>query len=75
MNALQIEEYLDSVGNIGSLERLKAIASLDLGKRSEAAQRVVNKRYQRLYYKSIGLSDEHARLLTSKDFDKKSEAN
>ena len=39
-----IEAYLNSIGKIGSSERLKAISMMNLGERSEAAKRVLVKR-------------------------------
>ena len=42
-----LNDYINSAGQIGSNERLQAIANLDLGKRSEAAKRVLERRNQR----------------------------
>jgi len=44
---INISEILYKKGDIGSLQRIKAIASMDLGKRSEAAKRVLKKRLDR----------------------------
>ena len=41
-----LNDYINSAGQIGSNERLQAIADLDLGKRSEAAKRVLERRNQ-----------------------------
>jgi len=35
---VDVDAHLDSIGKIGSIVRLKEIARLDLGKRSEAAK-------------------------------------
>lgn len=43
-----LAEQLDEIGPMGSLVRLKAIAGMDLGERSEAAKRVVKKREARI---------------------------
>lgn len=43
---MSLEKRLASL-EIGSIERLKVIASLNLGVRSEAAKRVIKKRYDR----------------------------
>lgn len=42
-----LEKYFNSVGEKGSIDRLQAIADANLGERSEAAQRAVNKRIER----------------------------
>lgn len=63
-----IEKYLDTIGTFGSIERLEAIASLDLGKRSEAAQRVCEKRYRRRELMESGLSFENAVLIVNKEY-------
>lgn len=39
-----LEKYFNSIGEKGSIERLEAIACAGLGERSEAAQRVIQKR-------------------------------
>ena len=43
-----IRAYLDKIGEPGSSNRLKEIARLDLGDRSEAARRVLVKRSLRV---------------------------
>lgn len=58
-----VEEYLNSVGEKGSEERLKAISDLNLGERSEAAKRVLEKRRMRREYVSKGLTMEQSRFL------------
>lgn len=63
-----IERYLDTIGPLGSIERLEAIASLDLGKRSEAAQRVCEKRYRRQELMEMGLSFENAVLIVNTEY-------
>lgn len=44
---MTIEEKLNKIGQKGSIKRLKAIAKMKLGERSEAAKRVITKRYCR----------------------------
>ena len=44
-----LSSYLDSIGNAGSIERLQAIASLNLGLRSDAAKRVIERRSIKLF--------------------------
>lgn len=60
-----IETYLDSIGPVGSTKRLEAIASLDLGERSEAAKRVLKRRAYRLELMSKGLTREEANTIVS----------
>jgi hypothetical protein len=43
-----IEKHLNKFGEPGSLSRLQEIAKLNLGKRSEAAKRVIAKRTARM---------------------------
>ena len=43
-----LNEYLNSIGEPGSRKRLEAIASMNLGERSEAAKRVLIKRDNRI---------------------------
>lgn len=42
-----LNQYLDSIGEKGSRKRLEAISQLNLGNRSEAAHRVLQKRDRR----------------------------
>lgn len=65
-----IEQYLDSVGEIGSMERLKAISVLGLGERSEAAKRVIDRREIRKYYMQRGLTFEQANIIVKSEYDK-----
>ena len=65
MNHSKIKEYLDSVGEISSMSRLKAIASLGLGERSKAARRVIYKRLRRLELMHAGATPEIARLIVN----------
>lgn len=39
-----IDKYLDTIGPVGSMSRLKAIAKLNLGIRSETAKKVIKNR-------------------------------
>lgn len=50
-----IENYLNSIGEKGSTERLKVIASMNLGHRSEAAKRICKKRERRKKLMDKGL--------------------
>lgn len=43
-----IDKHLDSIGPVGSIERLREIVRLDLGKRSEAAKRAIAARLKRM---------------------------
>lgn len=63
----ETEKYLDSVGRKGSDERLRAIASTDLGERSEAAKRVNDKRYRRLELIRNGFDAETAKLIVARE--------
>lgn len=62
-----IPNYLDSVGKMGSNERLQAIANLDLGKRSEAAKRALERRFLRKDLMNKGISFEDAVLIVNKN--------
>lgn len=61
-----LEKYLDTIGEKGYLKRLEVIASMDLGKRSEAAKRAVNKRYAIKELMQKGLSFEDSLLIVNK---------
>ena len=63
-----IEKYLDSIGEKGSIQRLEVIASMDLGKRSDAARRVCEKRYRRKELMGIGLSYENAVVVVNNEY-------
>lgn len=62
-----LEKYLDTIGEKGSIQRLEVIASMDLGRRSEAAKRVYEKRHRRKELISMGLAYEHAVLIVNKE--------
>lgn len=64
-----LEKYLDSIGEKGSIQRLEVIASMDLGKRSDAARRVCEKRYRRKELMDMGLSYENAVLIVKKELE------
>ncbi len=64
----QVEKYLDTLGEKGSLPRLEAIASMDLGKRSDAARVVCEKRYRRRELMSKGLSYENSVLIVNEEY-------
>ena len=63
-----LEKYLDSIGEKSSIQRLKVIASMDLGKRSDAARRVWEKRYRRKELMDMGLSYENAVLIVNREY-------
>jgi hypothetical protein len=65
-----LNEILDSVGTIGSMERLKYIANLDLGIRSESAKKVVQKRELVKSYMDKGLSHEESIIVVKSIFNK-----
>ena len=46
-NKNYIEDTINNSGKYGSIERLKCIASLNLGQRSISAQRCIDKRVRR----------------------------
>jgi len=56
----EINAYLNTIGPMGSENRLRAIASLDLSERSAAAKRALNKRTQRKELMQKGLPFERA---------------
>jgi len=62
-----LEKYLDSIGEKGSIQRLEVISSMDLGERSDAARRVCEKRYRRRELMDMGLSYENAVLIVNRD--------
>jgi hypothetical protein len=62
------EEYLNNIGQKGSIKRLEAIASMNLGKRSEAAKAVCEKRARRKELMDMGLSYESAILITKQEY-------
>ena len=63
-----LEKYLDSIGEKGSIQRLEVIATMDLEKRSDAARRVCEKRYRRKELMEMGLSYENAVLITNREY-------
>ena len=63
-----LEKYLDSIGEKNSAERLRVIASMDLGERSDAARRVCEKRYRRKELMEMGLSYENAVLIVNREY-------
>jgi hypothetical protein len=60
---MNIEGKLNLIGEQGTLPRLEAIASMNLGERSEAANRVILKRTMRKELMDKGLGFEHACLI------------
>lgn len=62
---MDVEKYLDSIGAKSDTERLSAIASLNLGERSEAAARVIRKRQRRRELMDKGLSFAEACMLVN----------
>ena len=66
-NKMDVEKYLDSIGAKSSAERLAAIASLNLGERSEAAARVIRKRQRRRELMDKGLSFTEACMIVNEE--------
>lgn len=64
---MDAEKYLDSIGAKSSTERLAAIASLNLGERSEAAARVLKKRQRRRELMNKGLTFEEACMIVNEE--------
>jgi hypothetical protein len=64
-----IDNYINSTGVIGSNERLQTIANLDLGKRSEAAKRVLERRNYRKDLMDKGISFEDAVLIVNRNYE------
>ncbi len=62
---MNINEYLDSIGAKSDAERLAAIASMNLGERSEAAARVLKKRQRRRELMNKGLTFEEACMIVT----------
>ena len=62
-----IKEYLDSIGESGSTERLGVIANMNLGERSEAARRVCEKRAHRQELMSKGFTIEQANIIINNE--------
>ena len=62
---MEIETYLDSLGEKGCIERMETISRLELGERSEAAQRVSEKRSIRKEWMDKGLTFEQACLMVN----------
>lgn len=60
-----LESYLNKIGNPGSKRRLKAIASLNLGERSQAAKAALRKRHVRKELMSKGYSFSEACLMVN----------
>ena len=63
-----LEKYLDTIGEKGSIQRLEVIASMDLGMRSEAARRVCEKRYRRKELMDMVLSYENSVLIVNREY-------
>jgi hypothetical protein len=63
-----IEKYLDTIGEKGSVARLEAIASLNLGERSEAARRVLEKRGRRKELMEMGFDFQSAVLIVDREY-------
>lgn len=66
-----LEEFLDSLGEKGSMERLSVIATANLGERSNAANLVIQKRFRRKELMDMGLSFENAKLIVDREYSEK----
>lgn len=64
-----LDNYINTSGKLGSSERLQTIANLDLGKRSEAAKRVLEKRNYRKDLMDKGISFEDAVLIVNRSYE------
>jgi hypothetical protein len=64
---MDVEKYLDSIGAKSDSERLAAIAGLNLGERSEAAERVLKKRQRRRELMNKGLTFEEACMIVNEE--------
>lgn len=64
-----LDNYINTTGKLGSSERLQTIANLDLGKRSEAAKRVLEKRSYRKDLMDKGISFEDAVLIVNRNYE------
>jgi hypothetical protein len=62
-----LDKYLDSIGEKGSIERLEAISQLDLGARSESARKSLENRNRRKELMDKGLTFEHSVLIVNKE--------
>ena len=65
-----LDNYINTTGKLGSSERLQTIANLDLGERSEAAKRVLERRNYRKDLMDKGLSFEHAVLIVNESYER-----
>lgn len=62
-----LNEYLDTLGEIGSMKRIEVISNLNLGERSHAAKLVIEKRSRRIELMEKGLTFEHACLIVNSE--------
>jgi len=62
-----LETYLSKFGAKGTINRLKKIASMNLGKRSEAAKLVCKRRSRRKKLMDFGLSFDEAVLIVRQE--------
>lgn len=60
-----MEDYLNTIGKRGDTERLKAISYMNLGTRSEAARRVLDRRFKRLELMSKGFSHKESVIVVN----------
>ena len=72
MRGIENYKIIDAAGLPGSTDRLCKIASMDLGLRSEAAQRVLYKRSRRKELIDKGLTHEEACLIVNREEQEKS---
>lgn len=64
---LDIEKRIANLMEQNSFSRLEAIEMMDLGVRSEAARRVINKRLRRKELMSFGLTFEQSCLVVNQE--------
>jgi hypothetical protein len=60
---MNTEEYLNQFGQQGSESRLSVIASMNLGERSEAAAKVLQKRLRRKELMNMGHPFDNANII------------
>lgn len=60
---MNLQEYLNQFGEQGSETRLSVIASMNLGERSEAATKVLQRRARRKELMNMGFSFDTANLI------------
>jgi hypothetical protein len=68
MKTQQINDLIEKSGELGSIERLKTIANLNLGQRSISAQKCVEKRLRRKQLMEMGFSLDIVRVIVNQEY-------